>query len=330
MIERMTRDLVRATLMLLLLAPIGCSTDEGDRLLDEELSGGAGVDEPERSGDGITRILLTNDDGIAAPGLQALYTAIRAIPNTEVIVVAPATNQSGTGSGITTASPMTVNPSAPLLNGVDTGIALGGRPADTVLFALQRVYTDETPPDLVISGCNSGQNPGLAFGSGTVGAAQTASLNGVPSIACSLGITFIPPAIFGVNLADYTAAADIIGQLVDRVIRRDKSVRRLTRVLDRNEMLNINVPPRDIQGIRVTRPGTFDLVIDYIDVGDGSVRPQVDFGPLETFNPDALAQGLETDVGSLAAGFVAIAPWRNAGVGSNDGLGECCSAVDIP
>lgn len=277
----------------------------------------------------VTRILLTNDDGIAAPGIQALYTALSAIPNTEVKVVAPALNQSGTGSGITTGGAMTLNLNAPLQNGVDTGVALGARPADTVRFALQRVYTGGTKPDLIISGFNSGQNPGLSFGSGTVGAAQTGSMNGIPSIACSLGITFVPPAVFGSTVAEYAEASGIMRRLVERIIQRDPDVRPLTQSLDKKDLLNINFPPRNIQGILVTRPGNFDVVINYVDLPDGRVAPQLDLSSLETFSPTALAQGLETDVGALAAGYVTIAPWRHADLGP-DRVGSCCSTLLTP
>ncbi|HEU4537133.1 MAG TPA: 5'/3'-nucleotidase SurE [Polyangiaceae bacterium] len=264
----------------------------------------------------VTRILLTNDDGIGAPGLQAIYTAVRAIPNTEVKVVAPALNQSGTGSGITSSGAMTLNQNAPLLNGVDTGVALGGKPADTVRFALQKVYPPGVKPDLIISGCNSGQNPGLTFGSGTVGAAQTGALSGVKSIACSLGTTFQPPAVFGSNLAEYADAAAAIRTIVEAIIAGgqspDPGARQAALALQRSDMLNVNVPPRNVQGMRLTRPGAFDVAINYVTLPDGRISPQVDLTSLETFSPAALAQGLETDVGALAAGFVTVVPWRHA------------------
>ncbi|HEU4411419.1 MAG TPA: 5'/3'-nucleotidase SurE [Polyangiaceae bacterium] len=277
----------------------------------------------------VTRILITNDDGIKAPGLQALYTAIRAIPNTEVKVVAPATSQSGTGSGFTTGAAMTFNPNALLLNGVDTGVAVGGRPADAVRVALQKVYAPGTKPDLVISGFNSGQNPGLTFASGTVGAAQTSALKGIRSIACSLGTTFIDPPVFGAALADYGEAAEIMRKLVTALVARDGGgLGELGGPFgDDDVMLNINFPPRNIQGVRVTRPGDFDVAITYVDLPDGRIAPQVDLSSLETFSEVALAQGLDTDVGALAAGFVTVTPWQHGEIGLKRGLGECCGSL---
>lgn len=334
---RIMRHLSMAMSMLV-TGLVACGAPEGEPLASkaDALAGAdlAGADDA-RGGSqqlqAITRILLTNDDGIAAPGLQALYTAISAIPNTQVKVVAPALNQSGTGSGITTSGTMTLNLNAPLFNGVDTGVALGAKPADTVRFALQRVYTSGTKPDLIISGFNSGQNPGLTFGSGTVGAAQTGALNGIASIACSLGTTFIAPPVFGSTLADYTDASAIMRRLVEGLVTQAKDVRKLTRLLYEKDMLNINFPPRNIQGILLTRPGNFDVVINYVDLPNGSISPQVDFSSIETFSAAALAQGLETDVGALAAGYVAIAPWRHAGLelGPN-GVGECCTSLLTP
>jgi 5'-nucleotidase len=319
--------------MVLLPGTFACQGPEGAAPAAEAVFSGGAARAPaaRRLGlePGAVRILITNDDGIGAPGILALYTAIRSIPNTEVKVVAPANSQSGTGSGFTTGAAMTYKPNALLQNGVDTGVAVGGRPADAVRVALQKVYPADAQPDLVISGFNSGQNPGLTFASGTVGAAQTAALRGISSIACSLGTTFTPPAVFGSTLADYAEAAEIMRKLVAAYVAHDhEGLGELARVFDDDGFfLNVNVPPRNIQGVRLTRPGDFDVAITYVDLPDGRIAPQVELNSLETFSEAALAQGLETDVGAMAAGYVAVTPWDHGELGLKSGLGACCGGL---
>src|SRR5882672_12837178 len=126
-------------------------------------------------------ILLTNDDGITAPGLVAMYRKLA--DTAQVQVVAPETVQSATGHGITLSAPL-------LTSKVDvenafSGTAVAGSPADCVKLAISQL----TPrrPDLVISGINSGANVGInVIYSGTVAAAIEAAFLGLPSIAISL------------------------------------------------------------------------------------------------------------------------------------------------
>ena len=129
------------------------------------------------------RILVTNDDGFRAPGIDATVQALRTLPNVDITVVAPATNQSGSGDK-TTPGGVTANPGTTLSGYPVT--AVNGFPADSVLYALN---TQHVNPDLVVSGINEGQNPGpLASISGTVGAARTGSRAYVPSVAVSQGL----------------------------------------------------------------------------------------------------------------------------------------------
>src|SRR4029079_8128689 len=130
------------------------------------------------------RILVTNDDGVAAPGLAALVDALQALPDVEVTAVAPATNQSGVGDRFST-TPLTVTP-ATTANG-DAATAVAGTPADSVLYAIEVAMS--LPPHVVVSGTNLGQNLGdITTISGTVGAARTANRLGVPGIAVSAGL----------------------------------------------------------------------------------------------------------------------------------------------
>jgi 5'-nucleotidase len=124
------------------------------------------------------RIMLTNDDGYAAPGLAALRDALAAAGH-EVTVVAPLVNQSGSGARATFGGSLQVTQPSP-----DT-YAVDGSPADATEVGLSVVFADAAP-DLVVSGANAGQN--IAAGtihSGTVGAAVTAIEDGVPAIAVS-------------------------------------------------------------------------------------------------------------------------------------------------
>src|SRR5436309_7945760 len=126
-------------------------------------------------------ILLTNDDGIHAPGLLALYRQLIHIG--EVHVVAPETVQSASGHGITISTPLLTN--RVHVQDMFDGIAVDGRPADCVKLAVDQLLPRR--PDLLVSGMNSGVNVGInVIYSGTVAAAIEGAFLGVPSIAVSL------------------------------------------------------------------------------------------------------------------------------------------------
>src|SRR3954452_24366351 len=128
------------------------------------------------------RILLTNDDGIYAPGLRALRAELLKLG--EVSVVAPATEQSAAGHSITLLTPLLVQE---VLDERQQflGWAVEGRPADCVKLALQELLRE--PPDLIVSGLNAGSNAGInVLYSGTVAAAVEAAFYRHTSIACSL------------------------------------------------------------------------------------------------------------------------------------------------
>ena len=149
---------------------------------------------------------MTNDDGVGAEGIDVLVTALTAIDGVEVTVVAPATQQSGTG-GNATEGPLTTN-EATTASGYEAR-AVEGFPSDTI-----RVAFDELglTPDLVVSGINEGQNLGpIVDASGTVGAARAGVRRGVPALAVSQGV--------GQDL-DYEVAAGLVTDWVDRAPRR--------------------------------------------------------------------------------------------------------------
>lgn len=145
------------------------------------------------------KILLTNDDGIRAPGITHLYEALMdpegrfggpiAGPATDVVTIAPLTVQSATSHGVTFHQPLMVTDVQ--VHPRMSGTAVDGRPADCVKLAISNLWPERfgagTRPDLVISGMNAGANCGInVIYSGTVAAAIEAAFLGVPSIAVSL------------------------------------------------------------------------------------------------------------------------------------------------
>src|SRR5262245_20806084 len=176
------------------------------------------------------RILLTNDDGLDAPGIEALYDALTAKPALgEIVAIAPATVQSATSHGITFHDPLMCD--EVVVNDRMTGIAVEGRPADCVKLALRAIWQEkfgpDSLPDLTISGMNSGANVGInVIYSGTVAAAVESAFLGVPAIAVSLHLGERPRV-------RYKRAAWIARQVIDRVLKFP---------LDRHSVININIP----------------------------------------------------------------------------------------
>ncbi len=172
------------------------------------------------------RILLTNDDGISAPGLKALEESVGGLG--EISVVAPDREMSGTSQAITIHAPLRVEERGA------RRYAVSGTPADAVILALHRILPEK--PDLVISGINPGGNLGEnVIYSGTVAAALEATLHGVPALAVSLAsrkhLDFRGPAAFAAELAS----------------------RVLAEGLPSGVMLNVNVPRGKVRGVRLTR-----------------------------------------------------------------------------
>src|SRR3989441_10436522 len=153
------------------------------------------------------RILLTNDDGIYAPGLRALLPELRKLG--EVVVVAPATEQSAVGHSVTLTTPLIVQEVLDE-DGKPLGWAVEGRPADCVKLALVELL--KAPPDLVVSGLNAGSNAGInVLYSGTVAAAIEGAFYNRPSIAVSLEYTKPKPLDFG-------RAADLARQVIEQIL----------------------------------------------------------------------------------------------------------------
>jgi 5'-nucleotidase len=181
------------------------------------------------------KLLLTNDDGIHAPGLDALYDAL--CSEHEVHVVAPEVEMSAVGHAITLTSPLRVQEVKH--NGSFFGWAVRGTPADCVKIAVQELLTE--PPDVILSGINPGANVGMnILYSGTVSAATEGAFLGFPSAAISLDSKKDP---------DFTFAA----QFSREIIRFMKSC-----PLRRGIALNVNipaVPSTQIKGVVMARQG---------------------------------------------------------------------------
>ncbi|MEW5828540.1 MAG: 5'/3'-nucleotidase SurE [Chloroflexota bacterium] len=236
----------------------------------------------------MTHILVTNDDGVTAPGLLALARAMH--PIGKVSILAPDRNWSGSGHVKTLERPLRVKETV-LADGT-TALASDGAPSDCVALALLGLFEERI--DLVVSGINPMPNLGhdVTY-SGTVTAAMEAVIWETPAIAFSLG------AIENhLGDQDYQAAAQVAREVVLNVLRRKP---------DPGLLLNVNIPylPLDgIKGMRVTRQG----LRVYRDRLDRRVDPRG--RPYYWIGGDAPTGVPEegTDVGALAAGYVSITP----------------------
>ena len=179
-------------------------------------------------------ILLTNDDGHQAPGIQALHRVLIQAGH-HVSMVAPSSEQSATSMGVTSRRNLA------LKQVEDRSWHLDGQPVDTVLVALRHLLEDN-PPDLVLSGINFGPNVGTAiYMSGTIGAAIMASLNGVPAIAVSAGMRFDEVGTpFQSTLDILEPAAEFVCSVIDSL---QGSAGKNGRLLPKEVFLNINYPP---------------------------------------------------------------------------------------
>ena len=188
------------------------------------------------------RILLTNDDGISAPGLQAARRALAEIDGVEVDVIATDSNRSAIGRGITTRSPLTVEEVT--FEDGRVGYATDGTPVDCVRFAELGLVGGR--PDLIVSGINHGANLGddITY-SGTVAAAFEGIILGIPAVALSQqssagGLGYVSGRF------DFTVAAAFTAQLVSRL--REESMPEAT-------LVNVNVPSCEPTGVEVTKLG---------------------------------------------------------------------------
>ncbi|MGE3771900.1 MAG: 5'/3'-nucleotidase SurE [Gammaproteobacteria bacterium] len=274
MISPVLRRGAHALSLALCVACLPLAADDGGRALD---------------------ILLTNDDGFQAPGIEALQAALSAAGH-RVTMVAPRENQSGASWRIST-GPVKYREESPGVWAVD------GSPADAVAVGLRVIYAGRKP-DLVVSGANLGQNVGATANvSGTIGAALMAEYLGVPAIAVSVGMDFAeknatPP--FPSTTAAFPACASFTAELVERIAATAGQ----GALLPADTVLNVNYPVTPAsapRGVRVATSGRYSaFTYDYVPTGQaGEVRLAFTAEPRA-----ATEQGSDTQL--FDAGYVTI------------------------
>ena len=260
------------------------------------------------------RILLTNDDGIDAPGIKTLRAVLLEAGH-DVTVVAPAENHSGEGAKVTSSGALNYELQSP-------GVwSVAGTPADAVLVGLLHVMRDQKP-DLVVSGANFGQNPGYAINSGTVGAATVSMYTGTPAIALSVGVNYAElnatPYPFPSTVKAFAGAADLAVRLIAD-LQQDRAEN--GGLLPSHTILNVNYPalgPEEIEGVRVVRAArSAGVSIDYIETGEaGQLKVKIEASEMG-------AQ--DADLQLFSEGYVTITvldgDW-DAGASLRDGIAQ--------
>lgn len=225
-------------------------------------------------------LLLTNDDGYFAEGLNVLRRVL--CGEGKVVVVAPDREMSAVSHSLTLHRPLRIRE-------VEQGVfSVDGTPSDCVLLAILQI-TDRTP-DLVVSGINSGPNLGddVTY-SGTVAGAMEGTLLGVPSMAVSVAEWGAVP---------FEPAAEFARRLVREVLRRG---------IPAGILLNVNVPNRSleaIQGVKITRLGRRISRTAVVENVDPRGRPYYWIGAQDP----TWAGGEDTDFAAVAEGYVSISP----------------------
>ena len=241
----------------------------------------------------MLRVLLTNDDGIGAEGLQALRRALVEVEDVELAVIAPDTNRSATARSITTRRPIWVE-EVPFGDGT-VGYATDGTPVDCVRFAALGLI-DGFTADLIVSGINHGSNLGddITY-SGTVAAAFEGVILGIPGIAVSqqsdaremdfrLGHTF-----------DFETAAAFTARLVEEIDDVP---------LPKGTLLNVNVPAGEVDGVEVAHLGKriYRDQLSLVDEDSGRRQYRI-YGDAPGYHHEA-----GTDLAAVAGGRVAVTP----------------------
>ncbi|HEV7397645.1 MAG TPA: 5'/3'-nucleotidase SurE [Pyrinomonadaceae bacterium] len=230
----------------------------------------------------MTRILLTNDDGIHSDGLIKLEHALKEVG--DVYVVAPAAEMSGASHSLTLARPLRIRQID------DRHWTIDGTPTDCVTLALNKILPADEQPDICASGINHGGNLGDdATYSGTVAGALEATILGVPGLAFSL--------VARENY-DFTEAAKFAVQAVKKV---------LAERLPEGTLLNINIPPGEVKGALVTRQGIKNARTVISEHIDPRGKPYFWIGE-EYFNSNA-ADG--TDYNAIERGYISVTPLRS-------------------
>lgn len=237
----------------------------------------------------MTKILVSNDDGIHAPGILALIQVAQEFG--EVTVVAPNSPQSGMGHAISVGKPLRIYPEE-LTEAHLMGHAVSGTPADCVKLATGVIM--DAPPDLIVSGINHGYNSSVSsIYSGTLSAAREGSLQGIPSIGFSLG--------------NYQHDADMS---TAQAVARSVIAQALEHGMPGTGLLNVNVPDlplAELKGIKVVRQAMGRWVEEF----DERVDPHGRKYYWLTGNFTLQDQGEDTDIDALRAGYASVTPMAN-------------------
>ncbi len=229
-------------------------------------------------------VLLTNDDGIYARGLWALYN--RFVENHDVVVVAPDRERSAVGHAITLHQPLRATRIS--LNGEYGGYAVNGTPADCIKLGILEILPK--PPDVVVAGINAGVNVGANLNySGTVAAAKEAALCGTIGIAVS---------IEGPKANYYDDGAKFVAELCETVYKKG---------LPFGTFLNVNIPNRplkEIAGVQISRQSV-ELLSEYVEKRiDPRRRTYYWQGrDMQSFGDDSRVDGA-----ALGRNFISITP----------------------
>jgi len=231
------------------------------------------------------RILLTNDDGINAPGLASMEAVARSLSD-DIWIVAPETDQSGL------AHSMTLNDPLRLRKISDRRYALRGTPTDCVIMAVRELMPDA--PDLVLSGINSGQNiaDDVTY-SGTVAGAMEGTLLGIRSIAVSQAYSWEGGRIVPWETVE-SHAPDLLRKLIDFD-------------LPAGTLLNVNYPnckPEELAGVEITSQGKLSHGLYFDERKDGRGFPYYWL----TFQRQALGNLEDSDIMALKANKISVTP----------------------
>jgi 5'-nucleotidase len=239
-------------------------------------------------------VLLTNDDGIHADGLQALRRALAALEDIELAVIAPDANMSATARSITTRRPLWVT-EVPFDDGT-RGYSCDGTPVDCVRLASLGLV-EGFEPDLVVAGINHGSNLGddITY-SGTVAAALEGIVLGIPSIAISQQSAAREMGFRFGRVFDFGLAAALAAELV-AALRENP--------MPQGTLLNVNCPAGEPEGIEVTRLGKrlYDDELKLVEEDSEGRRRYEIYGFEPSFEDEP-----GTDLAAVARGRVALTP----------------------
>jgi 5'-nucleotidase len=242
----------------------------------------------------MLRVLLTNDDGIHADGLQTLRRALVKLQDVELAVIAPDANMSATARSITTRRPLWVT-EVPFDDGT-VGYSCDGTPVDCVRLAQLGLVSD-FEPDLVVAGINHGSNLGddITY-SGTVAAALEGVVLGVPGVAVSQQSQAREMDFRLGDAFDFEIAAAFTARVIDRIDDVP---------LPEGTLLNINVPAGDASAVEVSRLGKriYRDALHQVDADGDSRRRFHIYGDSPVHDDE---EG--TDLAAVAAGRIAVTP----------------------